>query len=127
MPHWEDMHIRAKKMIEEGLMLLRTGAHDVEFLANTTASAAKLHMTVRKNQLERYRVLHDLGRHVFEASKKGGAAIPLTPDIKGLIKRTQDLDSAAQRAEKELEKFTVVNKSAPKKKPSKKNGGRAAK
>ncbi len=120
MPHWEDVQTRAKKLIEEGLMLLRTGANEAEHIANTTASAARLHMTLKRNRYDVYRALHDLGEMVHTAARNGGKTVAITPSMATLITRISELEEAAERAEKELSTFTVVNQEKEQKRTAKK-------
>jgi|GEM_PF-1972701 len=114
MPTWENMQTNARKLMAEGITLLRAGAHEAAFIAGTTASAAKLHMTIRKNRLEIYRELHDLGQLLFEAmsAKPVPGSIPITTEMRGLIQRVRELGEEAERAQKELNKFSVVKKKA---------------
>ena len=114
MPRWEEMQVNARKLIDEGVTLLRAGAHEAAFLAGTTASAAKLHMTIRRNRLEIYRELHDLGRLIFEvmSATPVPGSLPITDEMRGLIKRSRELNEEVRQAQKELGKFSVVKKRA---------------
>ena len=121
MAHWDEVQAKAKKMIEESLILLRTGAKEAEFIAGTTAVAARLQVKVTKNRYELYRVLHDLGQlTVAEAIKSGSDSIKTNAKMKALIKRANDIEEASKRAEKELSKFTIVDKKKPKTKTTSK-------
>ena len=114
MAHWEEVQTKAKKLIEEGLVLLRSGAKEAEFIAGTTAVAARLQVKVSKNRYELYRALHDLGQlTVTEAIKSGSDSIKTNAKMKSLIKRANDIEEASKRAEKELSKFTIIDKKKP--------------
>lgn len=115
MPNWENMQNNARRLIGDGIEILRAGAHEAAFLAGTTASAAKLHMTIRRNRLEIYRELHDLGGLVFDAlsSKPTPGSLPITEEMRALVKRARELGEEARQAEKELDAFTIVKKKAP--------------
>lgn len=122
MAHWDEVHTKAKKMIEEGLVLLRSGAKEAEFIAGTTAVAARLQVQVSKNRYELYRLLHDLGQFTLtEAIKSGSDSIKISAKMKPLIKRANDIEEASKHAEKELGKFTVVDKKKSKPKPKAKS------
>ena len=114
MAHWGEVQTKAKKLIEEGLVLLRSGAKEAELIAGTTAVAARLQVKVSKNRYELYRALHDLGQlTVIEATKSESNSIKTSTKMKALIKRANDIEEASKRAEKELGKFTIVNKKKP--------------
>ena len=114
MAHWDEVQTKAKKLIEEGLVLLRSGAKEAEFIAGTTAVAARLQVQVSKNRYELYRVLHDLGQlTVAEATKSSSDSIKVSAKMKALIKRANGIEEASRRAEKELGKFTIVDKKKP--------------
>ena len=128
MTKWNNVQKRASDLINEGLKLVKEGAHEAEILAETTAEAAKLHVTAGQNKLERYRALHDLGLAVYKryAASKDVGSVGVTRDIELLLKKIAGLDEATKNAEKVLAKFTVVKKSTAKKK-SAKHKGRASK
>ncbi len=116
MPTWEEIQIHAKKMIEEGMRILRSGMNEASFLAESTAEAAKLHVSLRRNRLDRYKALHELGRIVCD---EVGVDIPagqltITDKMKKKIKEVNDLDKEAHEFEAEIEKLTIINKSAVK-------------
>ena len=114
MPQWDEIQARARKLIDEAFKLLRTGMTDAEYLAEATANAAKLHMAVRRNRLDKYRLLHDIGEEVCAAAEKqpGAHSIAVTDSISDKIARSRALDDEARRAEDHITQLTVVRKPA---------------
>jgi len=113
MPHWEEMQVKAKTLIEEALKVLKAGASEAEHLAGTTASAAKLHMTIKRSRIEKYRLLHEVGNAVYEKVGSAGTAgnnVELSKQVKDLIGQVKNLDDEIDRAEKKLSNFSVVSK-----------------
>jgi hypothetical protein len=112
MPQWEEIQVRARKLIDEAFKLLRTGMTDAEYLAEATANAAKLHMAIRRNRLDKYRLLHDLGEEVCDAAGRDPEArqLRLTESMAGKIGRSRALDEEAKRAEDHITQLTVVRK-----------------
>ncbi|MFH1829425.1 MAG: hypothetical protein ABH871_01440 [Pseudomonadota bacterium] len=117
MPSWEEVQIHAKKMIEEGMRILRSGMSEASFLAESTAEAAKLHVSLRHNRLDRYKALHELGRMVCDKAEAGAAAsqLTLTEEMKKKIKQVSGLDDEAQKFEAEIAKLTIIRKETEKK------------
>lgn len=113
MPHWEEMQVKAKVLIEEALKILKSGMTEAEFLAGTTASAARLHMVIKRSRIEKYRLLHELGELVFEKAGTGQAAgIEPTKRMKDIIDQAKGLDKTIDESEKKLNKFSIVKKTA---------------
>lgn len=114
MPQWNEMQERARRLIEEGLQLLKSGAHEAGFIAETTASAARLHMVVRQNQFEKYKLLHDLGEALYKKCPRGRVArtIDLSDGMISMIDRAGHMDDAMHAAEVKLSKFSIVRKGA---------------
>ncbi|MFH0800748.1 MAG: hypothetical protein V2A66_11310 [Pseudomonadota bacterium] len=115
MPNWSEMQARARKLINEGLEIVKTGAHEAGFLAETTASAARLKMDEGKNRLEMYRSLYVLGAEIYEAMKRnpGATTLAITERIEHLYAQTKRFDDTARDDGRELDLFTVVKKAAP--------------
>jgi len=115
MAQWDDVQAKAKKLFDEGLLLLKSGAKDAEFIAGTTATAARLQVQVSKNKYELYRLLHDLGQLTVDAAISSNTdSIKITSEMKPIIKRIQEIEEGSKKAEKELSKFTIVDKKKPK-------------
>lgn len=112
MAHWEEMQIKAKMLLEEALKVLKSGATEAEFLAGTTASAAKLHIGTKRARLDKYKLLHELGEHVYEkaSSPSAPASLGITQAMKDIVRRVEAIDDEVKRAEKKLSKFSVVKK-----------------
>lgn len=112
MTQWSEIQEKARKLIDEGMRLLRSGMNDAEYLAEATASAAKLHMTIRKNRIEKYRVLHDMGAQLH-GQLLSGAGQDVSQELKALSERVRRLDEEAAAAEGEVAQLTVVRKGPP--------------
>ncbi len=110
MPQWNEVQEKARKLIDEGMRLLRSGMSDAEFLAEATASAAKLHVSIRKNRYDKYRALHDLGVIVKKACDDGRESITVTPEMKHIVEQVKNLDAEVERAEVSAAQLTVVRK-----------------
>lgn len=112
MAHWEEIQVKAKMLVEEALKVLKSGATEAEFLAGTTASAAKLHIGAKKALLDKYKLLHGLGELVYEkaSSSAESASMGITQRMKDIIRQIQSIDDEIARTEKRLSKFSVVKK-----------------
>lgn len=112
MKQWNEVQIKARKMIDDGLKLLRSGMNEAEFLAEATASAAKLHVTLHRNRLDKYRALHDIGLEVFNTLEKDLEAktIYITPSIEEKIDRVREMDDESSRTERQISKLSVSKK-----------------
>jgi hypothetical protein len=110
MVQWEEIQAKAKKLIDEGFRLLRMGIGDAEYLAEATANAAKLHMAVRRNRLDKYRLLHEVGEEVCNTLMENPTAreIQVTQSITDKIARAHSLDEEAKRAEERIANLTVI-------------------
>ena len=77
------MQQRAKKLLDEGMAILKVGVQDAGMLAESTAGAARLHVEVGRKRFELYRVLHDIGAELMSALEisPAGEAVALTPAI----------------------------------------------
>ncbi|MFA4875269.1 MAG: hypothetical protein WC956_06445 [bacterium] len=114
MPQWDEIQARARKLIDEGLKLLRAGMSDAEYLAEATATAAKLHVALRRNRLDKYRLLHEIGKEVCAAVEADPALrqISITESISDEIARSRALDEEMKRAEAHISGLSVVRKPA---------------
>jgi hypothetical protein len=115
MPKWEEIQAKAKRLIEEGLRLLRSGMSEAEFLAEATADATRLNVEVRRCRFERYKAIHALGTEVLHSAGAGpdAAHVRLTASMKSLISKAHALEEEARRAEEKASKITVVKKLPP--------------
>lgn len=104
------MQQRAKKLLDEGMAILKVGVQDAGMLAESTAGAARLHVEVGRKRFELYRVLHDIGAELMSALEisPAGEAVALTPAMASLIEQAQDLDRSIRHDEEELDRFSVV-------------------
>lgn len=112
MAHWEEIQVKAKILVEEALKVLKSGATEAEFLAGTTANAAKLHIGTKKARLNKYKLLHELGDLVYEKASSSAemTSMGITQKMKDIIRRVEALDDEIERTEKRLSKFSVVKK-----------------
>ncbi len=113
MSNWQEVQAKAKVMVEEALKILKAGAEDAEIIAGKTASAAKLHVAIKKNQVTRLKLLNELGSLVFDKADQAGKdalSIDLTAKMKEHIARLRHLQKEIRRDEAKLTKFTVVKK-----------------
>ena len=110
MARWYDMQEKARKLIDEGMTILKSGVHDAGFLAESTAGAARLHVDASRKRFELYRTLHDLGAEFMDALRAcpAGQVVELTPAMADLVKQAVELDGLLKHDEEELERFSVV-------------------
>ena len=110
MAQWKEMQERAKKLIDEGLSAIKSGAQEAEFLAESTANAARLHMDAGRKRFELYRVLHDLGALVYTALKNDplAHAVPVSPAMAALAGQAANLDESLGYDADMLRRFSVV-------------------
>jgi len=116
MSSWEEIQVHAKKMIEEGMRIMRSGMSEASFIAESTAEATKLHVSLRRNRLDRYKALHELGRMVCDEVDvdKPTDQFTLTNNMKKKIKEVSYLDKEACDFEAEIAKLTIINKQTAK-------------
>lgn len=110
MAQWKEMQDRAKKLLDEGLSAIKSSAQEAEFLAESTANAARLHVDAGRKRFEMYRVLHDLGALVYTALKGDPLAqgIPVTPAMAALAGQAANLDESLGYDTDMLQRFSVV-------------------
>lgn len=110
MTRWSEMQKRSRKLIDEGMSILKIGMHEAGFLAESTAGAARLHVEASRKRFELYRVLHDLGDELHSALKEKTAIqqIELTQPMKELVDAADELSRSLEHDEMELERFSVV-------------------
>lgn len=115
MTKWNDIQAQAKRIIDEGMHALKSGLSEAEFLAGTTASAAKLHMDAGRRRFEMYRTLHDLGAVLYNAALSGAesGSIALTPAMRSLIDNARSIEKMLANDAALLERISVVKKAAP--------------
>jgi hypothetical protein len=92
---------QARKIINDGVKNLRTRINEATTLAETTAEVAKLHVTVKRNQINRFKVLYDLGKAVWDAFPSDDATreLHLTDHIIETAHRMRSLDEESRSAE----------------------------
>ena len=112
MSTWEEIQIHAKRFIDEGIRMLRSGMHEASYLADATAKSANLHVTLRRNRLERYMTVHEIGKYVCDEIRcdPGKAEVQLTDNIRKQMMQVKALDDEAGAFEKEISKLTVIKK-----------------
>lgn len=112
MPNWDEVQVKAKMLISEGMELLKTGMHEAGFIAGTTANAAKLHANAGKHKIELYRTLHDLGQLLFDAIDESpmSGSINISDKMSELFGKASGLEKLVQKEEESLKKISVVKK-----------------
>ncbi len=121
MPQWDDIHEKAKALIDEGLQLLKDGAHEAGIIAESTAHAAKLHVIIQKGRVERYKLLCKLGQEAYaQLDKSAQSSIKRNASIDEIIEQVKALDREVDAASKEVSKLSIVKKKKSKAKKSKK-------
>jgi hypothetical protein len=115
MSNWENMQARLKVIIEDALKFIKSGASEAEHLAGATAQATKLHVTIRKNQIDKYKKLHELGEIVHTELQKGPGDIKATKKINDISEVVKKMDYESAQAYEALGKISVVSKPSPKK------------
>jgi hypothetical protein len=110
MPNWEAIQLKARHLIEEAIRLLRSGISEAEVLAEATAHATKLHVSLRKNRLDKYKLLHELGAEVALALEADVRVVTVTEAMKEKTTAVRRLDQEMERAEEALAKISVVRK-----------------
>ena len=110
MARWDEMHERAKKLISEGMTLIKSGVHDAEFIAETTANAARLHMDAGRKRYELYRMLHDVGAMLLSecSAHPGERRIELPLSLMDAIDSARRLSAAIEEDESKLDNFSIV-------------------
>jgi len=121
MPTWEEIQVHARKFIDEGMKILRSGVHEASYLAEATAKSADLHVSLRRNRLDRYKAVHQIGIYVCDEVEcdPNKAEIGLTENIKKTMMHVKDLDEEARAFEEQISKLTVVKKEEKKPQSSK--------
>ncbi|HPM40925.1 MAG TPA: hypothetical protein PLY45_00635 [bacterium] len=101
---------RARRLLEDGMAILKVGVKDAGMLAESTAGAARLHVEVGRKRFELYRALHDIGEELMSALgvSPAGESIALTPAMAALIEQALELDRSIKHDEEELDRFSVV-------------------
>jgi len=116
MPRWDEIQVRAKKLIDEGMKLLRSGMTEASYLADATAKAANLHVSLRQNRFARYKAVHEIGKLVCDEIEcdPQKAEVRLTGNIRKMMAEVVALDEEAKGFEAEIEKLTVIKKESSK-------------
>ncbi|PIR24912.1 MAG: hypothetical protein COX62_04880 [Deltaproteobacteria bacterium CG_4_10_14_0_2_um_filter_43_8] len=101
---------KAKRIVEEGIELLKTGFQTAETVAGKTVEITKLHYNQRKDQLDLYRTFHDLGMAVYERMHQNEND-PLKADAKllGLYGRINDLQKHMENTKGELKNSSLLH------------------
>ena len=112
MPHWEEIEIKAKKLIGEGMELLKVGMHDAGFIAENTAKAAKLSVHERKSRFEMYKIFYEMGKMTYQAIDANPKLrqIAVTKEMMKVFDKLKGLEVAAALDIEKLSQFTVVAK-----------------
>lgn len=116
MQNFSEIQDRAKKLIDEGLKILKTGVKDAELIAGSTASAAGLHMEAGRSRLMMHRIFYELGRAVYKENKNlsYGSGLILSQGILDLIEKARALEETADDDDQKLDAFSVVKGEKPK-------------
>jgi hypothetical protein len=107
--HWQD---QARRILDDGVKLLRTRLTEAEGLAEQTANVAKLQLTVGRNQLNRYKMLYDLGKAVWDSfpSDESTQSLTLNEKIRRLAHRVRHLDDESRKAQRVISSFPTLPK-----------------
>ena len=110
MPTWEEIQVHAKKFIDEGIKMLRSGVHEASYIVDATAKSADMHVTLRRNRLDRYMAVHEIGKYVCDEvhCDPNKAEIRLTDNIKKEMVHVKALDEEARVFEEQISKLTVI-------------------
>lgn len=116
MQNFNEIQDRAKKLIDEGLKILKTGVKDAELIAGSTAAAAGLHMDAGRSRIMMHRIFYELGRAVYKENKNlsYGSGLILSQGILDLIEKARALEETADDDDHKLDAFSVVKGSSPK-------------
>ena len=106
-----DIHIKTKRLVEDGLEVLKSGWHGAEVVAGKTYQASKLHLGNGKAHIDLYRALHDLGMaaHYEIKQAQGESFIPSANLIK-LNAKVKELEKAINKTEQKLSKLSIVER-----------------
>jgi len=112
MPAWEEIQIHARKFIDEGIKMLRSGMSEASFLTEITAKSANLHVSLRRNHSERYKTVHEIGKLFCDEALSNPAAsqVKVTAPIKNKMEKVRKLDQEAADFEREISRLTVTKK-----------------
>lgn len=104
-----DIQEKAKKLVEEGIEVLKAGWHGAEVVAGKTVTATRLHYQNRRTQADLYRAIYTLGRAVYEQLKASrGKSLALAPNLVDVYQRVVELEHKIEEVEKDLSHSTVV-------------------
>jgi hypothetical protein len=111
-PRANDLASRARSLFQIGKKLVQEGFSDAEYLVNATANAARLHMTIRRNQFAKHRILHQMGKALLNALPADPARreIQVTEEMRKLARQIGELEAESERAEGEIALISVVRK-----------------
>lgn len=114
MPQWNEIQTHAKKIIDEGIKLLRTGMTEAEYIAEATAESAKLHIASRKDRLNIYKLLHELGHKVYHSASKDPSMreLKLTDAMLKIMQKVEKLERNIKSCEAKIAKLTITKRSS---------------
>jgi len=114
MPQWNEIQTHAKKIIDEGIKLLRAGMTEAEFIAEATAESAKLHIASRKDRLDIYKLLHELGHKVYHSASKDPSMreLKLTDAMLKIMQKVEKLERNIKNCEARIAKLTITKRSS---------------
>ncbi|MBN1282461.1 MAG: hypothetical protein JXA24_01640 [Proteobacteria bacterium] len=112
MPKLEQIQKRAKRMMDDGLKLLRAGMSEAEYIAGAAAESARLHIASRSDRIDIYKALHELGLKVYQAASKdpGLREVRLTDAMMKVVSRVAALEREVRACESRISKLTITKK-----------------
>ena len=112
MPQWNNIQSHVHDLMEQGKKLVRVGVADAEYLLNVTVNATRLHVAIRRDQIAKHRILHELGRELWKALPADGetASIRVTSSMREKVRRIEALESEIRLAEQEAALISVVRR-----------------
>ena len=102
--HWQR---QARRMWSDGLKIVRSHLTEAETFAEQTVGVAKLQLTVGRNQLNRFKVLYDLGKAVWDSfpTDEHSQVLSLNDKIRRIAHRVRNLDEESDRAQRVISAF----------------------
>lgn len=116
MTDWNNVHEKAKKVIDEGYEILKSGMEDAAFLAENTVNATRLHFHAGKSRLDIHKLLYNLGDKVYQKARdfSVGKELIITEDVMAIVDKIKDLESSIKKNEEALSNISIVKKDSSK-------------
>jgi hypothetical protein len=104
------LHTHTQLLLEKGKQIVRVGVADAEYLLTATARAVRLHFTIRRNEIAKHRLLHELGKELWQSlpSESSTRDLRITESMREKARRIDELEEERRLAEAEAEVISVV-------------------